>query len=51
LVFSDEDTEERGAQILDTSRSQLCTSLDLPHNAGDDIVWEEVRHAIETMVE
>ena len=51
LVFSEEDSEERGAQILDVPRSQLCASLDLPHNAGDDIVWEEVRHAIETMVE
>jgi hypothetical protein len=51
LVFSDEDSEERGAQIIDVPRSQLCASLDLPHNAGDDLVWEELRHTIETMVE
>jgi hypothetical protein len=51
LVFTEDDSEERGAQILDVPRSQLCASLDLPHNAGDDLVWEELRHTIEKMVE
>ena len=51
LVFSDGNSEERGAQIIDVPRSQLCASLDLPHNAGDDLVWEELRHTIETLVE
>jgi len=51
LVFSEGDDEERGAKVLDMARSQLCGSLDLPHTAGDDIVWEEVRHLIENAIE
>ncbi|WP_138007379.1 ATP-binding protein [Halalkalirubrum salinum] len=51
LVFTDGDAEERGAQIIDVPRSQLCASLDLHHNAGDDLVWEELRHTIETIVD
>lgn len=50
LVFSEGD-EERGAKVLDMARSQLCGSLDLPHTAGDDVVWEEVRHLIENAIE
>jgi len=49
LVFSDEETnEERGAKIYETQRSQLCANIDLSHNAGDDLVWEEVRQLAET---
>ncbi|MFB6185778.1 MAG: hypothetical protein ABEI86_02780, partial [Halobacteriaceae archaeon] len=51
LVFSEGDDEERGAKVLDMARSQLCGSLDLPHTAGDDVVWEEVRHLIENAIE
>jgi hypothetical protein len=50
LVFSEGDDEERGAKVLDMARSQLCGSLDFPHTAGDDVVWEEVRHLIENII-
>ncbi|WP_158413132.1 ATP-binding protein [Halorhabdus tiamatea] len=52
LVFNDEEEEEeRGAKILDLPRSQLCGNLNLPHTAGDDLVWEEIRHLIESSLE
>ena len=48
LVFSDGEGEDRGSKVLDLSRADLCKNFGLKPAAGDDVVWEHVRHHLET---
>jgi hypothetical protein len=50
IVLGGDTEEERGAPILDTTREQLCKDLDLPKDATDDILWEEARQQIESLL-
>jgi hypothetical protein len=51
LVLGGETSAERGAKVLETTRNELCKRFDVERNAGDDILWEHVRHHLNTSLE
>jgi hypothetical protein len=51
LVLGGETSAERGAKVLETTRNELCKQFDVERNAGDDILWEHVRHHLNTSLE
>lgn len=51
LVLGGETSDERGAKVLETTRKELCKKFDIERNAGDDVLWEHVRHHLNTTLE
>lgn len=51
LVLGGETSAERGAKVLETTRKELCKQFEVKRNAGDDILWEHVRHHLNTSLE
>ena len=50
LVFNGE-SGERGAKLFDENRAEICSKLGLDRDVGDDVLWEEMRHFIQTELE
>lgn len=50
IVLGADSGEERGAQIIDTSRKELCKSLGLESNASDEELWEEARRHLKKSI-
>lgn len=50
IVLGGDTEEERGAPVMETTREQLCENLDLPEDAADDILWEEARQQIKSIL-
>lgn len=48
LVFGRNSDDERTAKLLEESRHELCDQFDIPKEAADEVVWEEIKHAIES---
>lgn len=46
IVFTDDENKERGAKVFNMSRREICRHFDLKPNAGDDVVWEHIRHQL-----
>lgn len=51
LVLRGDTDSERGAKVLETTRNKLCNRFNLEKTAGDDILWEHVRHHLSTSLE
>lgn len=51
LVLGGDSDDERGAQLLDVSRNELCKTLDLDNDTADEVLWEEMRQYLETSLD
>lgn len=51
LVLGGKTSAERGAKVLETTRNELCEQFDVEGNAGDDILWEHIRHQLNEFLE
>lgn len=51
LVLGGKTESERGAKVLETMRNKLHKQFDLEKSAGDDILWEHVRHHLDSLLE
>jgi len=50
LVFGGGSEDERGAQVLEVSRTELCRLLGLETDAVDEVIWENLEIQFEGLV-
>jgi len=51
LVLGRGSDEERIAKLIDGKRSEISNALGLSPNTADDVVWEELKHYLDSLLE
>ncbi|QFU84288.1 ATP-binding protein [Natronorubrum aibiense] len=51
LVLDRGSDEEQVARLLECERNKICRSLDLSSNEADEVVWEELKHHLESLID
>ncbi|AQL42102.1 hypothetical protein BV210_04970 [Halorientalis sp. IM1011] len=46
LVLGGDGEDERGSKVVDTTRRELISQLDIDHSASDEVLWEELKQRL-----